>query len=229
MIRLIYALQNIPALKERGLEVTAYDFTAAVIHHEGHARAVWRKAGSVYEFVPANALFPAFIACSLEELVSVTGFIFENKPAAGDENEFEGCIDWMRARAASDDPPAVAKSRKPRKKPAASVAEALRARKARERAKAKIRAKAKAKAKAGAQATMNAKAKANRTAKTSQAASLDSLLDQYLDGLRRRVAEAPSATPCFRSANCDWATPACYPGDACRDPGFATPRSRMRD
>jgi len=224
MIRLIYALQNIPALKERGLEVTAYDFTTAVIHHEGHARAVWRKAGSVYEFVPANALFPAYIACSLEELVSVTGFVFESKPAAGEENEFEGCIDWMRARAASARP-AVAKSRKTRTKPAASVSEALRARKATERAKAKIRAKAKAKA--GAQ--VKAKAKANRTAKTSQAAPLDSLLGQYLDGLRQRVSEIPSATPCYRAANCDWATPACYPGEACRDPGVTSPQKHTRD
>jgi hypothetical protein len=225
MIRLLHALQKIPALKERGLEVTAYDFTAAVIHHEGHARAAWRKAGGVYEFVPANALFPAYIACSLEELVSATEFFFENKPADGDEDAVEDCIDWMRARSASDDPQAAAKSRKTRKKPLSSVAEALRARKATERAKAKIRAKAKAKA--GAKATMKAKAKP--TAKASQAAPLGSLLGQYLDGLRRRVVEAPSATPCFRSANCDWATPACYPGDACRDPGVASPQNRMRD
>jgi hypothetical protein len=216
MIRLIYALQNIPALKERGLEVTAYDFTAAVIHRDGHVRAVWRKAGSVYEFVPAHALFPAYIACSLEELVSVTEFIFENKPAANDEREFEGCIDWMRARAAST-PPVVAKSRKTRSKSAASVAEALRARKATDRAKAKIRAKAKA------------DAKAKPTAKASQATPLDSLLGQYLEGLRQRVSETPFETPCYRSANCDWATPACYPGDACRDPGVTSPQNHMRD
>ncbi len=222
MIRLIYALQNIPALKERGLEVSAYDFTTAVIHHEGHARAVWRKAGKVYEFVPAHALFPAYIACSLEELVSVTGFVFENKPAADDEKEFEGCIDWMRAKSASA-PPAVAKFRKARTKPAASVADALRARKATDRAKAKIRAKAKANA--GAKAM----AKAKRTAKSSQATSLDSLLGQYLDGLRQRVSEIPSETPCDRAANCDWATPACYPGEACRDPGVTSPQKHTRD
>lgn len=108
MIRLIHALQNIPALKDRGLEVAAYDFTAAVIHRDGHVRALWRKAGGVYEFVPAHASVPAYIACSLEELVTVTEFIFENQTGADaghfdetrdpDEPAGPERIDWSKAK-----------------------------------------------------------------------------------------------------------------------------------
>ena len=76
MIALLDALQRCDSLRERGLEVSAYDFAAAVIHHHGHVRGLWRKQSRTFEFIPAGSNAVAHTAYDLDEVVSITELVF---------------------------------------------------------------------------------------------------------------------------------------------------------
>jgi hypothetical protein len=76
MIALLDALQRCDSLRERGLEVSAYDFAAAVIHHHGHVRGLWRQQSATFEFIPAGSNAVAHTAHDLVEVVSITEMVF---------------------------------------------------------------------------------------------------------------------------------------------------------